>query len=102
MGSRINKSLSIQNYHLCLSIALESLKKVQKNGGFNTLLQLGNDVQERMITVPIAFVLGDAKSQDTLTCRYGPHNTERMCRACNVSFHESDDVTHQCKWVQHE
>ena len=97
MGSRIKKSFSIRNYHLCLSIALESLKKVQKNGGFNTFLQLGNGVQERMIlvTVPVAFVLGDAKSQDTLTCRYGPHNTERMCRACNVSFHESDDVTYQ-------
>ena len=101
MGGRINKSLSIRNYHKCLSYALESLKIIQRNGGFNTFLRLGDDVQERMITVPVAFVLGDAKSQDTLTCRYGPHNTERMCRACHVSFQESDDITHQCKWVQH-
>ena len=101
MGDKYNRSLSIRNYHLCLSVALESLKRVQKNGGMNTYLRLGDDVKQRMITVPVAFILGDAKSQDTLTCRYGPHNTDRMCRACHVSFQESSSLTHNCKWVVH-
>lgn len=101
MGDKYNRSLSIRNYHLCLSVALESLKRVQRNGGFNTHLRLGDDVKEKMITVPVTFILGDAKSQDTLTCRYGPHNTDRMCRACHVSFQDSSNLTHNCKWVIH-
>ena len=102
MGDRYNRGLSMRNYHMCLSVALESLKRVQRNGGFVTHLRLGNDVRKRMITVPVAFILGDAKSQDTLTCRYGPHNTDRMCRACHVSFNKADDTVHQCRWVLHD
>jgi hypothetical protein len=101
MGNKYNKSISMRNFHRCLDIALQSYKVIQNNGGFNTYIRLGDDIQQRMVTVPLAFILGDAKSQDAICCRYGPHNTKRMCRACHVSFEDSDNVGHQCRWVQH-
>ena len=52
------------------------------------------------LKVPVAFVLGDAKSQDQICARYGAYNNQRMCRACHVSFEDSDDQNHECVWVE--
>jgi hypothetical protein len=100
MGGREYKGTSIRNYHQCMEAALQSLKDCQKSGGLRTFLRLGNDVSERLLKVPVAFILGDAKSQDHLAGRYGGHNTKRMCRACNVRFDNSDRASFKCKWVQ--
>ena len=83
-GSSINQGTAIRNFHKVLNVALASLKDVQKDGGMNSFLRLGNDVQMKKLKVPVAFVLGDAKSQDQICARYGAHNTRRMCRACHV------------------
>ena len=99
-GSRY-KSVPIRNYHKCFNVGISSFKQCQKEGGFVTFLRLGNDIRQLLIKIPLAFVLGDAKSQDHLCGRFGGHNTSRMCRACHVSFQDSDDTTHKCKWVQH-
>jgi hypothetical protein len=64
-----------------------------------TFLKLGDNMRERLLRVPLALVLGDAKSQDTITGRYGGHNCAQMCRACNVSFQEWDDPEHVCVWA---
>jgi hypothetical protein len=85
-----------------MDVALQSLKLCQTNGGLKTFLRLGNDVSERLLKVPVAFILGDAKSQDHLAGRYGGHNTKRMCRACNVGFDNSDRASFKCKWIQHD
>jgi hypothetical protein len=100
MGGREYKGTSIRNYHQCMEAALQSLKDCQKRGGLKTFLRLGNDVSERVLKVPVAFILGDAKSQDHLAGRYGGHNTKRMCRACNVRFDNSDRASFKCKWIQ--
>jgi hypothetical protein len=86
----------IHNYHKCLSVALESFKKVQCEGGMRMFLPLGDDVRIRLLRVPLAFVVRDVKSQDTITGRYGGNNCARMCRACNDSFIELDDPEHKC------
>jgi hypothetical protein len=54
-----------------------------------------------MCRIPIAFVLGDAKSQDTICGRYGGHKCARMRRDCYVSFDESDlvDDNKTCTYV---
>lgn len=100
-GHKMNNSLPVRNYHRCLEVALASYKKVQDAGGFNTYLRLGNQVRKKMILVPLAFISGDAKSQDMLTCRYGTHNGGRMCRACDVSFIDSDAINYKCNWFRH-
>jgi hypothetical protein len=101
-GHKMNNSLPVRNYHKCLDIALASLKKVQKAGGFNGYIRLGNQLMKKMILVPVAFISGDAKSQDMLCGRYGTHNTGRMCRACDVSFKDSDKIDYKCKWFKHD
>ena len=100
-GGEKYKGLSIRNYHKCLNVALQSLKECQQSGGVTTFLRLGNDVRHLQLKVPVAFILGDAKSQDHLSGRYGGHNTARMCRACNISFKNADDTMHECQWIQH-
>jgi hypothetical protein len=49
--------------------------------------------------VPLAFILGDAKSQDTIVGRYGGHNCPRMFRSCDVSLEDSDNPTYTCKLI---
>jgi hypothetical protein len=70
-GGQEFKGTSIRNYHACMDVALQSLKACQKRGGYRTFLQLGDEVSERLLKVPVAFILGDAKSQDHLAGRFG-------------------------------
>ena len=99
-GRNINHGTAIRNFHRVLDVALQSLKNAQKEGGIVAHLRLGNDVQQRLKMVLVAFVLGDAKSQDQLCARFATHNTKRMCGACHVSYKETDDVNHVCIWIQ--
>jgi hypothetical protein len=101
-GGDFYKGTAIRNYHQCMDAALSSLKKWQRMGGVLTYLRLGSDVRKRLLKVPVAMILGDAKSQDHLCGRFGAHNTKRMCRACNVSFEESANAEHHCTWVWHD
>ena len=97
-GGRENIGTSMRNYHQCMSAALASLKHYQKNG-ISTFVRLGNEVALRELKVPVAFILGDAKSQDTLCGRFLSRNTKRMCRACNVTFQNSSNPLHKCKYI---
>jgi hypothetical protein len=101
-GNRLWKGQSIRNYHKCMEVALKSYRESQEVGGVITFLCLGNDIRHMQLKIPLAFVLGDAKSQDHLCGRYGGHNTTRMCRACDVSFISSDVTNYSCQWIKHE
>jgi hypothetical protein len=70
-GTQAKKGMAIRNFHKCMDVALDSFKKCQQ--------------------------AGDAKSQDTITGRYGGHNCPRMCRSCNVSMQESDNPYFICQ-----
>jgi hypothetical protein len=50
----------------------------------------------------VAFTIGDAKSGDFITGRYGGHNTKRMCRACYCPYGQSDQTEHHCVFVKEE
>lgn len=97
-GGKENIGTSMRNYHQCMSAALASLKHYQKNG-ISTFVRLGNEVAFRELKIPVAFILGDAKSQDTLCGRFLSRNTKRMCRACNVTFGNSSNPLHKCKFI---
>jgi hypothetical protein len=94
-----NKGTSIHNYHKCFKVTLQSQSETQQRVGMHTFLRLGDDIREKMVLVPLAFILGDAKSQDTTTGRYGGHICKRKCCACNVAFEESDDPERVFQWV---
>ena len=97
-GGKVNIGTSMRNYHQCMSAALASLKHYQKNG-LSSYVRLGNEVALRDLKIPVAFILGDAKSQDTLSGRFLSRNTKRMCRACNVTFQNSSNPLHKCKFI---
>jgi Plavaka transposase len=96
--SSADKGMSIQNYHKCIDVALQSLVKAQEDG-VHCYVRLGNEIKFWECKVPLAFILGDAKSQDTLCGRYGGQNTSRMCRACNVSFDDCDNTDWNCQCI---
>ena len=47
-GEHINHRTAIRNFNRVLDVALQSLKKAQKEGGIVAYLRLGNDVQQRL------------------------------------------------------
>ena len=98
-GTQAKKGMAIRNFHKCMDVALDSFKKCQKAGGADCFLRLGDEIQLRQCIFPLAFVLGDAKSQDTISGRYGGHNCPRMCRSCNVSMQESDNPYFLCQKI---
>jgi hypothetical protein len=99
-SSNAKMGMAIRNYHKCLEVALSSYKNAQEQGGINCFVRLGNDIRYKTCKIPLAFVLGDAKSQDTLCGRYGGHNTPRLCRACDIKFEMADNTTVQCQYLE--
>jgi hypothetical protein len=58
-------------------------------------------VKEVVAFCPVAIIMGDAKSNDTLTCI--PHYEQpRMSRACYTSFADCCKHDHECTWVEKE
>ena len=50
--------------------------------------------------LPLAYVIGDAKSGDMLCGHFGGYNCPRMSRTCLVSIDECDNPNHQCKLIK--
>jgi len=99
-GGKENVGTPMRNYHKCMDVALASLKKYQKEGGITAFLRLGDEVRQRRLKIPVAFILGDAKSQDTLAGRFLSRNSKRITRACNCKFVNSDRAGSVCKFIQ--
>ena len=90
--------LSCRNYHKCLSVVLQSFKAAQQRD-MKFHLRLGSCVKHTSLLCPLAFVIGDAKSQDMLCGRFGGCKTQRMSRKCCIPHHECGDPNAQCKFV---
>ena len=97
-GEKLNTGTSMRNFHQCMAVALHSLKTYQNEGGIITYLQLGNQIRNVQVKIPVGCILGDAKSQDTLCGRFLSWTTKRLCRACNVSFESCNRAGFKCKW----
>ena len=92
---------SLRNYHKCMAAILESMVKVQ---GFNGVpvkmhLRCGEYVQERYVVFPVAYVMGDGLSQDTVAGRKKNYTGARISRACNCSSDHADRPTHKCRYI---
>ncbi len=62
-------------------------------------VRMGTQVKRVQLILPVAFIIGDGKSNDHLCCRYGGHRTKRACRACTVPFSMLDVPGYQCQWL---
>jgi hypothetical protein len=77
------------------------LYDLQKKG-LNVLLCIGEHLKEVNAYFPVAMIIGDAKSNDALTCRVPHYEQPRMSRACYTSFEDCCNPDHKCKWVTRE
>jgi hypothetical protein len=93
------KGRSNRNYHQCWNTLFEPFYKIQKDG-LNVHLRIGDHAKEVVAFFPVAIIMGDAKSNDTLTCRIPHYEQPRMSRACYTSFADCCKNDHHCTWVQ--
>ena len=94
------KGQSVRNFHAQLTTILGDLIQTQQNGGFHHYLKLGNLNKHILVKTPIAFVIGDCLSNDSMCGRYGGFTLMyRICRTCNCSWWNSDDPTIKCNWL---
>jgi hypothetical protein len=102
-SSNAQRGRSTRNYHRCWNTLFEEFYKIQnQKEGMNVLLRIGNHVIEVQAFFPVAIIMGDAKSNDTLTCRVPNDDQPRMSRACYTSFTDCCKHDHLCVWVEKE
>ena len=89
--------VSVHNCHKCLSMVLASCKKAQQESK-PFYLRLGSCVHHCDLQFPLAFVIGDAKSQDMLCGRFAGSKTKQMPRECLTPCQCCSDPDHQCKF----
>lgn len=97
------KSMYCRNYHKQLRAMLASLVKLQATG-LEYELQIGGYKKKVRLTFPMAFIMGDQKSNNNLAGRLASHSqtVERCSRACFVSFKELTDTKKKCYKVPQE
>jgi len=94
-----NKGATAQSYHLALSYLLKGFRQLQ-NDGIVTWLQFGRFRKKVRLRVEIAFIIGDGKSADMMTCRYpSTWPTRRISRSCTCLARDSDQVSKQCEYI---
>ena len=95
------KGRSCRNYHLCLDVVLQSLIDFQQSQDSTMTIRLGQITKTVSIRCPIAFIIGDTKSQDMLCCRVANYNKQaRTCYACYTPFTNLCSPTYLCKYVK--
>ena len=94
------KGRSCRNYHRCLDAVLQSLVTLQQNKAFTMVVKLGHHYKKVTIRCPVAFIIGDTKSQDMLCCRVANYNHQaRTCYACYTPFDKLSCSKNICKFV---
>ncbi len=89
----------LANYHMMLLIAFRELVELQKSPR-ECNIQLGDEWATVPVLIQLNCFLGDAKSNDTLCCRIqSKKESNRLCRGCLVSFENSDNHLHVCRWI---
>jgi hypothetical protein len=97
-----NKSAISQSYHTFLSFLLQGFQKIQDRG-IITWLQLGNQIKCVRLRPEFAFIIGDGKSADMLTSRFGGHikGATRISRSCWTKQKECDNLLKEhCHHIQ--
>jgi hypothetical protein len=88
-----------RNYHHCWKTLLQPLYELQKTG-LKVYLRIGDHIKNVHAYIPVAMIIGDAKSNDTLTCRVPHYEQPRMSRGCYTSFADCCKHDHKCVWVK--
>ena len=97
---RRNPGATSQSYHLALGFILRGLALVQEEG-IVTWLRLGNYQKRVRLRIEVAFVMGDGKSADMLTCRVPSHHeSRRISRCCRTVQADCDRVLHKCEYIE--
>ena len=116
MSTAQNKSLrkgisgrgrTCRNYHKCLDVILEDLKGIHRPLSSSTLkpvpmrVRIGWDVQIVHAYLPIAYVIGDNKSNDFLCGKVAGHTLEapRVTRSCDCPPSQADNPFFRCNPV---
>ena len=100
-STKKGKGRSCRNYHVCLEAVLKSFEELQKKG-MKRFLTLGGETKEVSIKFPVAFFIGDTKSQDSLTCRVAHYKQIRTSYSCYCSFEDLCSTTQMCALVTQE
>jgi hypothetical protein len=96
-GGKKGKSVSVRDYHRCLSVLLEPIKMLQKEAS-ELLFRRGAETAPFRIICPIATVLGDNLSNNKLCGKSSNSSPSavRMSRCCLTAFDDADQVPHVC------
>jgi hypothetical protein len=100
-SSDAQRGRSNRNYHRCFHTLMQPLYELQKTG-MKVLLRIGDHIKPVHAHLPVALIIGDAKSQDTLCCRVPHYDQPRMSRACYTSFADCCKPQYKCVWVKQE
>lgn len=94
------------DYHHCLSIITEDIRKLQSRDGYKWEFIFKNHpnvVFKRTLKFPLFYVIGDAKGNDMLAGRYGSrNNTKCIARDCNVLLEDCDNPNKTCIFHKQE
>jgi hypothetical protein len=96
-GRTYTRSAAVRDYHRCLEVLLRPLKDLQRDSP-GMYFRRGDQIMYKRIACPLAGVLGDNKSHDTLTSRMADYGrtTPRLCRRCLTEFARGADSLHVC------
>jgi hypothetical protein len=96
-GRAYSKSAATRDYHRCLQVLLEPLREMQKNHP-PLRFRRGDQIKRLRMVCPLAGIVGDNKSQDTLGGRVADYGetTPRLSRRCLTEFGRSANSLHSC------
>jgi len=92
---------TIRDYHKVLYTILEQLIELQRSGGTPLYVRMGDEIRYVHVIPVVSVITGDAKSGDTLCCRYlGKNCKGRVPRLCMTPFSCLEDPMMPCQLVK--
>lgn len=104
IGSKSMSPLNkLNDFHYILSYILSGIRKIQSvKEGLEwefCFKEYNNKTYTRMLKFPLAFVIGDGKSSDTLCGKYQSRSTTKyLCRDCDILLEDSDNPKIECNF----
>ena len=100
------KGRSCRNYHRCMEVLLRDLCNIHtphpttgERRPIPLRMTIGQESHVVSAYLPVAFVIGDNKSNDFLCGKVANHSIKnnRVCRSCNCPTEEADNPYYQCQ-----
>ena len=91
---------SLRNYHACLRVILKSLVDVQRQGGIEHFLRLGNKVRRVRLHFIVHCFIQDSKAADVLSGRImGNKNAICISQFCFCPQRNCSNPTRRCRYI---